>query len=126
MGGALAWWLGRRSTLNTMKTMPAETDDGMDELYAGDQKAPESVDQEEAEQMETTATVPMKLLMGKHTDPLKVGDEVVVKVTGIHGDEAMIAYSETKPGEIGKGGEAGGEEMSPNDELDQMNEKGGY
>jgi hypothetical protein len=107
-----------------MKMTPAETDDGMDELYAGSKSPPESVDQEEAEQMETTATVPMKLLMGKHTEALKVGDEVVVKVTGIHGDEAMIAYSETKPGEIGKGEENG--EMSPDDELDQMNEKGGY
>lgn len=112
-----------------MKMTPAETDDGMDSLYSQDMEksgAPhESVDQEEAEAMQDTAVVPMKLLMGKHTEPLKVGDEVVVKVKDIHGDEASIVYSETKPGEIGKGGEAGGE-MSADDEIDQMNEKGGY
>jgi hypothetical protein len=104
-----------------MKTMPAETDNEMDSLYEGESKgAPESVDQEEAESMEATAVVPMKLLQGKSAEPLKVGDEVVVKVTELHGDEASIAYSQTKPSEIGKG-EAGGEEQSPDDEIDSLN-----
>jgi hypothetical protein len=104
-----------------MKMMPAETDE-MDSLYEGESKeAPESVDQEEAESMETTAVVPMKMLQGKSSEPLKVGDEVVVKVSSIHGDEVQIAYSQTKPGEIGKGEEAGGEEQSPDEEIDSLN-----
>lgn len=119
---------GRRLTCLTMKMMPVETDDGMDSLYGGDKaepaNPPESIDQEEAETMEASAVVPMKLLMGKSAEPLKVGDEVVVKVKGIHGDEAEIEYSQTKPGEIGKG-EAGGAEQSPDEEIDSLNE-GGY
>lgn len=105
-----------------MKMMPAATDNEMDSLYESESKgAPESVDQEEAEHMETTAVVPMKLLQGKSAEPLKVGDEVVVKVTELHGDEASIAYSETKPGEIGKGEAPGGEEQSPDEEIDSLN-----
>lgn len=103
----------------------------MDSLYTGgdmEEKGPgeqtETVDQENEEQMSKKAVVPMSVLMGKSTEPLKVGDEVVLKVTGIHGDEAEVEYSETPPGEIGKGegygGEGEGEGESANDELDRL------
>ena len=110
-----------------MKQMPSASED-MDSLYKGgdaEESGPgeqaETVDQENAEEMTKKAVVPMSVLMGKHTEPLKVGDEVVLKVTGIHGEEAEVEYSETPPGEIGKG-EAGGEggEESANDELDRL------
>ena len=80
-----------------MKMMPAETDDGLDNLYAQqepeDNEGRESIDQEEAEEMQTTAVVPVKLLQGEGGEPLKVGDEVVVKVQELHGDEATIIYA---------------------------------
>ncbi len=60
----------------------------------------------------------MKILQGKHPDPVKEGDEVVVKVVKVYGDEAEIAYSETKPGEIGEG--EGGDDYGK--EIDQMSE----
>lgn len=93
----------------------------MDSLYASGEneespasKDKETVDQEEAES-DSTALVPMKVLQGKHPDPVKEGDEVVLKVVAVHGDEAEVAYSETKPGAIG------GEEQSANDEIDSLN-----
>lgn len=117
----------------SMKQMPAPAaDDSMDDLYKGgdmegqgEGAKPESIDQENAEEMSKKAVVPMSVLMGKHTEPLKVGDEVVLKVTGIHGDEAEVEYSETPPGSIGKeeggyGGEGEGMGESANDELDRL------
>ena len=101
----------------------------MDELYGGgegeDTQGAKTIDQETEDEMGDEAVAPLKVLMGKHTDPLKVGDEVVVKITGIHGDQATFTYSETPPGEIGKEGESAEEEMSPDEELDSM-DKGGY
>lgn len=100
-----------------------ETDDGMDELYSSDRgkTAPETIDQEETEEMGEQATVPLKVLMGKHTEPLKEGDEVVLKIDKISGDQAIVSYSETPPSEIGKGEEGEGpEEMSADDELDEL------
>lgn len=100
-------------------------DEGMDSLY-GDESpkskgTPETVDQENAEEMEHQAVIPLKVLMGKHTEPLKEGDEVVLKVDKINGDQATVSYSETPPGEIGK--EKEGEppsEMSADDELEEL------
>lgn len=94
----------------------------MDSLYSGSEggkKAPESIDEENAEAMQTSATVPVKLLQGKGGEPVKVGDEIVVKVQSLDGDMATIVYApkegteETTPGE-----------KSPSDELDEMNEVG--
>lgn len=112
-----------------MKQMPMAADD-MDSLYQGgdsDEGSPqeekgETVDQENEEQMSKTAVVPLSVLMGKHTEPLKEGDEVVLKVKAIHGDEAEVEYSETPPGEIGKGESEQGEGMeeSADDELDRL------
>jgi len=100
-------------------------DDSMDQMYKGETmdetSPPESVDQQEQEEMSKTAVVPMSVLMGDHTEPIKVGDEVVLKVKSIHGDQAMVEYSETPPGEIGHDearGESGDED--PNAELDRL------
>lgn len=79
--------------------------DGVDEgLYDSetpqkpDSKA-ESVD--EQEQMNPESLVDLKVLTGKHGPP-KEGDEVVVKVVKIHGDQATIAYAPEKPDEESK------------------------
>lgn len=105
-------------------------DEGMDSLYSEDsapdkgKENPESIDQEEQEG--TTAVVPMKLLQGKHPEPIKEGEEIVVKAVKVYGDEVEIAYSETKPGEIGEGGG----EKDANAEIDAMSGEqsggGGY
>lgn len=55
---------------------------------------PQSVDEQEA--MEPTSLVDLKVLTGKHGSP-KEGDEIVVKVVKIHGDQAEIEYAPEKP-----------------------------
>jgi hypothetical protein len=109
-----------------MKQM-AGADSDMDSLYASGEsdaapadKGAETVDQEEAGD-DATALVPMKILQGKHPAPVKEGDEVVLKVVAVHGDEAEVAYSETKPGAI-----PGAEGPSANDEIDSMDKPGAY
>lgn len=79
--------------------------DGVDDsLYGEDtpKSKPESVDEEEA--MNASALVDLKVLTGKHGPP-KEGDEIVVKVVKIHGDQAEISYAPEKPDEE-KGEEA--------------------
>lgn len=95
--------------------------DGVDEsLYGEDKpdseptdKAPEgkaeSVDEQEA--MDPTSLVDLKVLTGKHGTP-KEGDEIVVKVVKIHGDQAEIEYAPEKP----KASEGG-------DDMDELNSK---
>lgn len=100
----------------------------MDSLYGGgtpagetpSEEGRESVDQEEAEQA-NTAVVPLKVLMGKSTEPLKKGDEVVLKIVEVYGDEAEVEYSETKPSEIGEGEGYG---KSADQEIDEMDQGG--
>lgn len=74
--------------------------DGMDDsLYEGDSESPEKPDTKtvyEEESMEPTSLVDMKVLTGKHGPP-KEGDEIVVKVVKIHGDQAEIQYAPEKP-----------------------------
>lgn len=89
------------------ESMMSDTEE-MDGLYGeGSEKeeAKESVDQENEEQMGHTAIVPMKVLQGKTSEPIKEGDEVVLKVVATYGDEAEVEYSTTKPSEIPAGGE---------------------
>lgn len=96
--------------------------DGMDELYESPKKEKTeagSIDEEEREEMNTTATVPIKVLQGKHPDPPKAGDEIVVKVKEINGDQAVIEYSETPPEDIGKG-EGGDSYQTADEELDEL------
>src|SRR5271169_3571705 len=102
-----------------MKTMPAQSDDGMESLYEDQSKGPsESVDQQEQEEMANQAVVPINVLQGKDGEPVKVGDEIVVKVTAMHGDsEATIIYAPKKKEEPG---ETPPNEMSPDDELESM------
>lgn len=69
------------------------TGDGeeMDSLYGGDSETPknrETVDEESAEESQSKAVVPLKVLQGKHPDAPKEGDEIVVKVLRVYGDEA--------------------------------------
>lgn len=101
-----------------------ETDE-MDELYTGGGNEPgegkgESIDEENREQMGKSAVVPMAVLQSSKGEPVKVGDEVVVKVKALHGEDAEIEYSETKPSEIPAGedySKEGGDK-----ELDELGE----
>lgn len=102
-----------------------DSGDAMDDLYRGTEGGdkPETIDQENEEEMADQTTVPLKIL-SPHGDPVHEGDEVVVKVTGVHGDQATIMYAPHKAGEEDEGGkgekEPSGEEMSPDEELEQM------
>lgn len=78
------------------------TADDMDEAYGGDTAAAESapakaadetVDQENAEEM--TALVSNKIL-SPEGEPLKEGDEIVVKIVKNYGDESEIMYAPKK------------------------------
>ena len=94
--------------------------DGMDsDLYGED--APQKPDSEtksvdEEEQMDPEALVDLKVLTGKHGPP-KEGDEIVVKVVSIHGNQAVIQYAPEKPG-----GES--EDKEPDeDDMEELNSK---
>lgn len=110
--------------------MRMEDTEGMGELYESPKKKgsqseeeSETIDQEEREQMNVTATLPLKVLQGKHPDPPKVGDEVVLKVKEISGDQAIVEYSETTPGEIGEDEgyeKSGGDYQTADEELDEL------
>lgn len=93
----MGWPVGSGPPLVTlaMKSMPTDADDGLDSLYSQEEpmEGKESIDQEQAEEMETSAVVPVKLLQGGRSEPLKEGDEVMVKVKAVHGEEATIIYA---------------------------------
>lgn len=96
--------------------------DGMDDSLYGDspdkeESKPESIDEEEA--MNPSSLVDLKVLTGKHGPP-KEGDEIVVKVVKIHGDQAEIAYAPEKPDE--ESGETK-PDMEPDEELAKMNKE---
>lgn len=105
--------------------MGAGPGDEMEDLYAAGEPSkgkPESIDEEEAEDMAETAVVPIKVLQGAKAEPVKVGDEIVVKVTSVQGDQAQIKYAPEKPGADeggGEGGEAGGEQ-TPDEEIEAL------
>lgn len=102
--------------------------DELDDLYQGgsepDEGKGQSIDEEEKEQMGKTAVVSMAVLTGKKGGPPKVGDEIVVKLVAIHGEDGEIEYSETPPAEIGEREGYGKEDADK--ELDEMSESGGY
>lgn len=105
--------------------MKMAENDEMDGLYSGGEDKvapPASIDQEEQEQMQETALVPVKLLDPHDGKGIKVGDEIMVKVTALHGDEAEIAYASGKSGEGDEGeeGKKDGDEMSSDDEIDSL------
>lgn len=107
------------------KMMMDEAGDGMDSLYgegdetpaAPENQKPESKEEEAAEG--ETAIVPMKLLQGSHPEPIKEGEEIVVKAVKVYGDEVEIAYSNAKPGSIGG-------EKTPEQEIDELDNPGTY
>lgn len=96
--------------------------DGMDDsLYGEDmpeKPSNKSVDDEEKEDMDPQEVVSLKVLTGKHGPP-KEGDEIVVKVVSIHGDQAVIKYAPEK------GGEEEGEDHKEmdHDDMEEINSK---
>lgn len=86
----------------------------MEDLYGGDAPAekPGGGDMGEGEGKEggedTTALLPKSILMGKKFD---VGDEVVLRITGIHENEISVAYAEEPKKE--EGGEKEGMAEAP-------------
>lgn len=79
--------------------MGSEDVGDMDSLYGegapagGSQET--TTDQEEAETAEeaNTAVVPLKVLQSKEGEPVKEGDEIVVRVVKTYGDECEIMYA---------------------------------
>lgn len=107
--------------------MKMAENDEMDGLYGdGEDKGapPASIDQQEQEQMQETALVPIKLLDPHDGKGIKVGDEIVVRVKALHGDEAEVEYAPKeeggKEGGEGKGGAPGDEGESSDDEIDRL------
>lgn len=98
--------------------------DGFDDSLYGEDKTPdkpdkgnkpESVDEQEA--MDPTVLVDLKVLTGKDGVKPKVGEERVVKIVAIHGEEAEIKYAPEKPEEEDH------DESKPHDEMAELNSK---
>lgn len=109
---------------------PDPGDGEMDSLYSedGDKKEsgeeqPESIDQEERQEMASKAVVPIKVLQAGPDDEVKVGDERVLKVVAVHDDQAEVVYSKTPPGEIGAG-DKGDDQGSMDKEMGEMQQEG--
>ncbi len=87
-----------------------------DSLYGESSKSSpkgpvKSIDEEEEEH--PTALLDLKILTGKDGVKPKVGEERVVKITAIHGDEAEVMYAPEKPDE---------EEEEMHEEPDEAND----
>jgi hypothetical protein len=82
----------------------------------GEAEDPITTDQETAESM-NSAVVDNKVLMGADGKAPREGDEIVLKVIKVYGNESEVAYSTTKPSEIGAGE---GSMSSANSEIDAM------
>ena len=98
---------------------------GMDDSLYGEsnsksQDGKKSVDQEEQDDMATTAIVPTKMLQGKDDEPPKEGTECTVKVVKNYGDECEIAWVPKKGGATEESGE------TPDAEIDNMDNPGTY
>ena len=89
-------------------------DSGEPETPPEDKPKAESVDEQEA--MDPTSLVDLKVLTGKHGAP-KEGDEIVVKVVKIHGDQAEIEYAPEKASETKE------DDSGEDPELASMNSK---
>lgn len=91
----------------------------MDSLYSEDSpskgsKTPKTVDQEEAEQNADSDVIKTSVLQSGEGDKVEVGDERVVKVLEVYGDTCKVMYAPKEEKETPE------EEMSPNEEIDQM------
>lgn len=78
----------------------------MTDHYEMDDNSPDDVEKDESSM--TSAVLPKSILAGKHFD---VGDEVVLKITAMHGDEITVEYSE------------GTDDESPEEEGAESNEE---
>jgi hypothetical protein len=78
----------------------------------------ETTDEETAES-QNSAVVANKVLMGPDGKAPKEGDEIVLKVVKVYGDESEVAYSTTKPTAIGASSP-----MSSDSEIDALDTKG--
>lgn len=86
-----------------------ESDDAQDTA-----SPPEETD--ETETAANTAVVDNKVLMGADGRPPKEGDEIVVRVVKVYGDESEIEYAPAKGGEK----PTPPSEMTANQEFDSM------
>jgi len=78
---------------------------------------------EDKEDMAPTAVVDMKFLQGPGGEPVKEGDVCTVRVKKVYGNDVEIAYEKNPEKEPGAEGGPPGDEMSANDELDQINQE---
>lgn len=83
----------------TASNSPADHED----LYGESDPQEKSVDQEEKESMMHTALVPVRVLQDSPDEEVKEGDEIVVKVMKVHGEEAEIQYAPKKKEGGGEG-----------------------
>ena len=79
-----------------------------------------SVDQENEDAGEKTALVSNKIL-SPEGEPLKEGDEIVVRVVKNYGDESEVEYA-PKKGSEGEGGDEGTEESTPAEDFAEMDQ----
>ena len=89
-----------------MPTGGADEDLYSDGADTGDESKAKSKPEEGQEDDATEAVLPKSILAGKHFD---VGDEVVLKITGIHDEQVSVKYAPAKEGDEDEG-EEGGEE----------------
>lgn len=80
----------------------------------------ETIDETTAES-QNSAVVSNKVLTGPGGETPKEGDEIVLKVVKNFGDECEVAYSTTKPSEIGA---SEGPMSGADGEIDAMDQKG--
>jgi len=95
----------------------------MDSLYGESEPKgkgpPKSIDQEEQEDTAQTALVPMKVA-SPGGEPVKPGDEIVMKVVAVHDDEVEMAYAPKKKEGMHEEG------PSADEEIDSMDKPGTY
>jgi len=109
-------------------------DESMESLYAGSEDmaggegGKKTVDEEEREEMDDEAVIPLKVIQPPDGSKVKKGDEIVVQVVEVYGDQTVkIKYAppeEEEPEEEHEGmdheGMHEGEEEGAGDELDRM------
>lgn len=102
---------GAGATADTPQAPPA---DNPTEPSPEPESDTETTDEETAES-ENTAIVPNKVLIGADGKPPKEGDEIVVQVVKVYGDEAEVRYAPAKPSGSGYGAESTDSEIEAMD-----------
>lgn len=101
-----------------MDSLYGATDEGGDTEHKG---APDSIDQEEQEDMSQQAEVPVSVLQSDPSMEIKPGDEIVVQVVSVKGDSALIKYAPKKEGKgEGEGEDEEAGEKTPDQEIDEL------